>query len=598
MMIKFPYGISDFYRVSSEGYFYVDRTQSIPLLEAAGDQLLFLRPRRFGKSLWLSLLENYYDVARAGDFERLFGQLAIGQQPTPSHNRYLVMTWDFSTVDAQGDGAHIRQALYNQLNGAIERFKVRYAAWLQHDIYLDEQDALRSFASLLTAVQATPYPLYLFIDEYDNFANQVLMAGQGDGHARYAELVQGEGIFKTVFKAIKTASRGQGLERVFITGVSPVVMADISSGYNVAKNIYLEPEFNHLCGFTEAEVTAVLQQVAAGCHFSAAQVTEALTMLRTLYNGYCFNPARYEPIYNPTLVLYFLGAFQKRCQYPEEMLDSNLAPDRNRLLYIARVQGAEALIAAALNEQTPLTVATLAQRFGVAEMVASEQNREALIALLYYLGVLTLTGRNELGEITLRIPNLVIRRLYAERLAELLLPSVRDQDAGHLAARALYQRGAIEPLCSFVEQKILRTLDNRAQGAPDLSANELTIKMVFLALLFEDHFFIVDSEPTLDRTYGDLLLLLRPDMRQYKLLDILIEFKYIKLNALGKNGLELRQMSTDEIKMLPAVQTKLTEAHTQLQTYRATLTQQYGAVLRLHTYAVVALGSSAWSGQR
>jgi len=117
MMIKFPYGISDFYRVSSEGYFYVDRTQSIPLLEAAGDQLLFLRPRRFGKSLWLSLLENYYDVARAGDFERLFGQLAIGQQPTPSHNRYLVMTWDFSTVDAQGDGAHIRQALYNQLNG-------------------------------------------------------------------------------------------------------------------------------------------------------------------------------------------------------------------------------------------------------------------------------------------------------------------------------------------------------------------------------------------------------------------------------------------------------------------------------------------------
>jgi len=292
------------------------------------------------------------------------------------------------------------------------------------------------------------------------------MAGQGDGHARYAELVQGEGIFKTVFKAIKTASRGQGLERVFITGVSPVVMADISSGYNVAKNIYLEPEFNHLCGFTEAEVTAVLQQVAAGCHFSAAQVTEALTMLRTLYNGYCFNPARYEPIYNPTLVLYFLGAFQKRCQYPEEMLDSNLAPDRNRLLYIARVQGAEALIAAALNEQTPLTVATLAQRFGVAEMVASEQNREALIALLYYLGVLTLTGRNELGEITLRIPNLVIRRLYAERLAELLLPSVRDQDAGQLVARALYQRGAIEPLCSFVEQKILRTLDNRAQGHP------------------------------------------------------------------------------------------------------------------------------------
>ena len=322
------------------------------------------------------------------------------------------------------------------------------------------------------------------------------------------------------------------------------------------------------------------------CDFDQNKMAEVLQMMRTFYNGYRFHPDAGELVYNPTLVLYFLKALQRYCRYPDEMLDSNLAPDRNRLVYISQVQGAEALIAAALNEQTPLTVATLAQRFGVAEMVESEKNREALIALLYYLGVLTLTGRNEMGELTLRIPNLVIRRLYAERLGELLLPSVRDQDAGQLAARALYQRGAIEPLCSFVEQKILRTLDNRDY----MSANELTIKMVFLALLFEDHFFIVDSEPALDRTYGDLLLLLRPDMRKYKLFDILIEFKFVKLNAVGKNGVELRQMSADDLKMLPAVQTKLTEARTQLQNYRATLTQRYAALLRLRTYAVVALG--------
>lgn len=585
-MLKFPYGNSNFYQVSTEGFFYIDRTDRIPELEELGQQLLFLRPRRFGKSLLLSMLENYYDVAKAAEFERIFGQLAIGQTPTPLHNRYLIMHWDFSVVQTYDDTPTLLRSLYNHLNNAITLFAQRYAALLPVAIEINPEDGLASFGSLLNAVQQTPYRLYLFIDEYDNFANEVLMTSVGDGRQRYEELVKGEGVFKTLFKNIKAASAGRGLERVFITGVSPVVMADMSSGYNVAENIYFLPELNTLCGFTEAETMAALQQIAEQCGFSAEKTAEAMQMMRLFYNGYRFSAKATELVYNPTLVLYFLKILQRTCEYPEEILDDNLAMDRNRILYISKVKGAESLIVDALNAENPLVISTLAHRFGVAEMLESEKSLELLTALLYYLGVLTLAGRNEQAELILRIPNLVIRRLYADRLRQIFLPGGRSQDQGKDAAKTLYQSGEIEPLCTFIEEKILSVLDNRDY----LHANELTIKMAFLALLFEDHLFIVDSEPALARGYGDLLLLIRPDMRQYKLLDILLEFKFVKQSETGLDRTELRQKPRDALKQLDVVQKKRLEAKTQLQQYRHTLMAKYGSSLRLHTYTVVALG--------
>jgi len=584
--MKFPYGISDFYQVRAENHFYVDRTHLLPVIEDAGKQLLFLRPRRFGKSLLLSLLENYYDVAKASEFDRLFGDLAIGQQPTPLHNRYFVMKWDFSTVQTYGDPEKLQRALYDHLNDQMQAFAIRYQQQLTIQITINPANALSSFASLLTAVRQTSYRLYLLIDEYDNFANEVLMASGVQGQARYSELVQGEGIYKTLFKNIKSASSGQGLERVFITGVSPVVMADMSSGYNVAKNIYLEPEFNTLCGFTEAEVNGVLHQVTQACGLDAAQAAEAMGIMRTFYNGYCFSVDQLERLYNPTLVIYFLEAFQKRCHAPDEMLDSNLAMDRTRIVYVSQLNGAEQLVETALREQPPLSVPTLAYRFGVAEMLEGEKSRDILTALLYYLGVLTLAGRNDEGKLILKIPNLVIRKLYAERLSEMLLPSNHQQDIARAAAEALYQHGELQPLCNLIETKILGVLDNRDYK----SANELTIKLAFLALLFEDHFYIIDSEPTLDRRYGDLLMLIRPEMRQYKLLDILLEFKYLKLDEVGLDGAALHAKPMGELTQLDAVKIQIAEARTQLQTYRATLTSRYGGRLRLRTFAVVALG--------
>jgi len=372
-MLKLPYGFSDFYLLRCENYFYVDRSSHIRLIEETGNQLLFLRPRRFGKSLLLSMLENYYDVAKASEFDKLFGELAIGKKPTEKHNQYLVMKWDFSNVEVQDEKKSLRKALHDHLNNQIKRFAERYHDYFSYTIEIDEDNAISSFESALIAVSQTPYRLYLLIDEYDNFANEVMM-GRGEiNPARYKALLSAESSLKTVFRAVKSASSGNGLERVFITGVSPVLMSDITSAYNVAENIYLLPEFNDVCGFRESELTSVVNQVVAECKLSPDSVQIALNLMQTFYNAYCFSVSVNELVYNPTLVLYFLKHFQRYCQFPQQMLDDNLAMDLGKLTYLSRLPNGRAIIWQALNGTPPLVLSLLANRFGVDQMLKTDQ---------------------------------------------------------------------------------------------------------------------------------------------------------------------------------------------------------------------------------
>ncbi len=430
--MQFPYGLSDFGTLIQEGYFYQDRTDRIPQLEEAGRQLIFIRPRRFGKSLLLSMLEHYYDVNRADQFDALFGHLAIGRQPTPRHNQFLVMKWDFSLVKAQGDIKDIEAALYRHVNDRIIRFQHAYADRLPVPIAIEPTNAVSSWESALTAIAETPYPLYLLIDEYDNFANEVLMTGRR--REFYEGLLYGEGVLKTLFKAVKGSTRG--IDRVFITGVSPVVLSDMTSGYNVGEDIYLKAAFNDLCGFTEPEIAAVLDRMAAaGGPWSPA---EALDLMRTFYNGYRFATKARERLYNPTLSLYFLKALQSDGEYPEQMLDENLAMDRGKLRYIAELPHGEALLAQALNGETGILIPRLAKRFGVADVLAAVKDEPFMASLLYYFGILTLTGVGILGKSILNIPNLVARSLYVERLREMWLPTYEDRQTIPQLAETVY----------------------------------------------------------------------------------------------------------------------------------------------------------------
>lgn len=200
--MKFPYGLADFAALRREGYFYQDRTSYIRTVEERGKQLIFLRPRRFGKSLWLSTLANYYDVARADEFALLFGDLAIGQNPTPLHNQHFILRWDFSKVAVSGAVDEIVQNLYDHINARIFDFGERYAAWLSRAPQIDRNNAIYSFESLLSAIDGQPYKLYLLIDEYDNFANEIAMGGARSDEERYAKMVTGDGVLKTVFKNV------------------------------------------------------------------------------------------------------------------------------------------------------------------------------------------------------------------------------------------------------------------------------------------------------------------------------------------------------------------------------------------------------------
>ncbi len=579
--MKFPYGISDFYQIITEDYLYLDRTDRIRFIEDNGKQLLFLRPRRFGKSLWLSTLANYYDLAKADQFERLFGHLAIGKNPTPLHNQYLILRWDFSLIVSSNDEQEVKRALYNHINNRISQFSNDYQHVLGKAITIDKDDALISFDNLLYATKLSPHHLYLFIDEYDNFANEVLTASR----ERYESLLQGEGLLKTIFKAIKAAT-GMGLDRAFITGVSPVVMSDVTSGYNVAENIYFAPELNDLCGFSENEVEDIVGQVARHCGYKQQQADEAMLMMRRFYNGYRFSKDTETLVYNPTLAFYFLKYWYRYCKYPHNMLDDNLAMDRNKIAYIANLPGGEAVIASALDEENLPLVNHLANRFGVADMMTGSKDSVFMASLLYFFGVLTLGGQTPLRQLILCIPNLVVRQLYIEQIRESLLPGGRTQDAIRQIAEQFYTSGNMQPLCDFIESKLFRVLDNRDYRW----MNEFGVKMAFLSLLFNDFFYIADSEPELGRGYADMTLIARPDMRDTPLLDFLMEFKYVSLKTVDLSGEAVRQADVKALHTLSDVAQALDDAQTQLKTYRQQLSDIYGDKLKLRSYAVVVIG--------
>ena len=579
--MKFPYALSDFGTLMRDGYFYQDRTDRIPRLEDAGRQLIFIRPRRFGKSLLLSMLEHYYDVNRADQFDALFGRLAIGRNPTLLHNQYFIMKWDFSLVKAQGDLKEIEMALYQHVNNRIIRFQRTYAGRLHAPIAIDPANAVSSWESAITAIAETPYPLYLLIDEYDNFANEVLMTGRRQEF--YESLLYGEGVLKTLFKAVKGSIRG--IDRVFITGVSPVVLSDMTSGYNVGEDIYLKAAFNDLCGFTEAEVAAVLERLAAEGRAETWSPAEALELMRTFYNGYRFATNADAPIYNPTLSLYFLKSLQSEGAYPEEMLDENLAMDRSKLRYIAELPHGEEVLAQALNGEQGLIVPRLAKRFGVTDVLTGVKDQPFMASLLYYFGILTLTGIDLLDKPILNIPNLAARSLYVERLREHWLPTYEDRRTIPRLAEGVYLTGDLAPLVDFIEQRYFPILSNRDYRW----SNELMVKLAFLTLLFDDRLYMMVSETEMDHGYIDLSLIVRVDRRSTPALDLLLEFKYVSLKDLKLTGEQVRGPSMAELAALSDVKQALQAAGSQARRYGAVLSERYG-LSDLRLYAVVGVG--------
>jgi hypothetical protein len=402
----------------------------------------------------------------------------------------------------------------------------------------------------------------------------------------YEALVYGDGLLKTLFKTIKSSAGESLFDRIFITGVSPVVMSDITSGFNIAKNIYLEPKFNDLCGFTEKEINDVLENIEENCGFKKGEGAAALNIMCEYYNGYSFEYEANRTIYNPTLALYFFDYFYEYCKYPDEMFDDNLAADEAKLEYIAGIIRGEKLLLDLMNNHNEIVISSLEKRFGIKRMLRDKsKDLKFMASFLYYSGVLTMAGKTTRGKCRLKVPNMVTQGLYVERIREMLLPEPEDRDEGVLAAEKLFEEGNIKPICDFIEQKYFKVFSNRDYQ----STNELTVKTAFLTLLYNNILYIMDSELETGRAYADLTMIIRPDMRQYDILDILLEFQFVSLKDVKLTGEQARNLSREELESLPAMQTKMKEAKEQLARYGNDLEKKYDE-LRLKKFAVVSLG--------
>ncbi|MCP4705716.1 MAG: AAA family ATPase, partial [candidate division Zixibacteria bacterium] len=326
---------------------------------------------------------------------------------------------------------------------------------------------------------------------------------------------------------------------------SPVLMSDITSAYNVAKNIYHEPEFNALCGFQEVEIKAILTQIVTECEFEEDKIDQSLSLIQTFYDGYCFSKFGSKDIYNPTLALYFLESFQKDCRYPDQMLDDNLAMNLSKLTYLSRLPNGRAIVLQALNGTPPLILPVLANRFGIDQMLKTTQSSQFIISLLYYLGILTLDGETVFRKLRFKIPNLVVRKLYVEHLFEMLLPQPEREEV-RLLAEDFYQTGDLQAVCDFMTQRYFEVFGNRDY----ITANELTIKTAFLTVLFNDVWYMMDSETACKRRYTDLTMLIRPDFRDLPLYDFILEFKYLKLSEVKLSGAEVKKLNQTELEAL------------------------------------------------
>jgi len=580
-MKPIPYGNANFYSIREKDHLYIDRTQFIRIIDEMNiERALFIRPRRFGKSLWLNVMTNYYDINQKDQFEHLFGDLYIGKNPTLDHNQYVVINWNFSRMSSRGSVGDIETVLNETLNAVIAEHLSYYSDLLQEKVTF-YTEAINTLSSFLSAVRKLSLKAYLLIDEYDNFANEVMMT-ESDV---YYSLVKKDGPLKTLYKGLKEFLERGLLNRLFITGVSPVVMSDITSGMNICDNIYLDKTFNAMCGFTESDVKRLTDQAILHCGLDKSQSNIIMEMMQTWYNGYIFSPESNERIYNPTLVFYFLKHFIRHCTPPRKMLDSNLAMDEGKLEYIGKeISGKQAIIDV-LQTNAPIQVLDIEDRFTLSAMLnQSAQDNTFMVSYLYYFGMLTIKSQTPTRHLLLEPPNLVVKNLYANQVLRFLLPLGADRSKSSELVMYFFNHHDLTPLIQFVEEKLFPVFTNRDYRW----MNEFALKTVFTTLLCDDINYAMFSEPELSRGFADLCLILRPDARDAALFDLLFEFKYVPVSKLNEKNMD--QLSEKDIRSKSPVKKAFIDAKKQLMFYSKGLQTKFGSQLKLKQYAVVSIG--------
>ena len=529
-----PYGMMNFADIRLDNYYYVDKTSFIPVIEQSDRFFFFTRPRRFGKSLTLNMLQHYYDVRTRDKFDALFGDLYIGKHPTRDRNSYLVLYLNFSGIS--GELHNYRQGLDAHCNTSFDYFCDIYAEYLPQgikEVLNEKAGAVEQLDYLYHQCELAGQQIYLFIDEYDHFTNAIL--SDAESIHRYTEETHKEGYLRAFFNRVK-AGTYSSIKRCFITGVSPVTMDDLTSGFNIGTNYSLTPKFNAMMGFTEDEVREMLTYYSTKAPFHHT-VDELIELMKPWYDNYCFAQECYDQptLYNSNMVLYFVKNYiDNNGKAPRNMIESNIRIDYEKLRMLIRKDkefAHDASIIQTLVSQGYIT-GELKDGFPAANIVDSDN----FVSLLYYFGMLTVSGTYK-GKTKLIIPNQVVR----EQLYTYLLNTYNEADLSFSnhekdeLSSALAYDGAWQSYFNYIADCLKRYASQR-----DKQKGESFVHGFTLAMTAQNRFYRPISEADTQSGYVDIflspMLEIYPDMSH----SYIIELKYAKYKDPESRVEELR----------------------------------------------------------
>ena len=532
---RIPYGMMNFVDVRERDCYFVDKTSFIPALEASNMFFFFMRPRRFGKSLTLTMLQHYYDVLDRDNFEKWYGGLYIGQHPTPERNSYLVISLDFAEVLA--DIHNYSSSLDAYCNTEFRSFCRRYAEYLPDGMMEElcqKEGAVEQLSFLHKRCGEAGLQIYLFIDEYDHFTNKIL--AEPDCLNDYRSETHGTGYLRSFFDAVKAGTK-TAIKRVFVTGVSPVTMDDLTSGFNIGTNYSLSPEFNELVGFTEVDVRAMLEYYATTCEFHHT-TDQLIEIMKPWYDNYCFAKQSYgrTTMYNSNMVLYFVDNYIRNGgEVPDNMLEENIRVDYNKLRMLIRKDKEFANDASIIQTivQQGYTTGELKTGFPAEQL----NHPDNFISLLYYFGMLTIDGTYR-GKTKLSVPNQVVR----EQMYNYLLDTYRENDLrydsyklGNLESDLAYD-GSWQAYFGYIADCIKTFSSQR-----DKQKGEYYVHGFTLALTSQNMYYRPVSELDNQEGYADIFLLPLLDIYKDMQHSYIVELKYAKSGDSAERVEELRQ---------------------------------------------------------
>ena len=545
-MKALPYGLSDFPRIRCEDYYYVDKTRFIEMLERQPPYLFLIRPRRFGKSLFLAMLEAYYSIDYAGRFEELFGELYIGQHPTKRHNSYMVLRFNFSEVSSKLE--FVERSFCEYCCMVMKNFILKYEHLLGSGIWEvvnpDETNPEQMLAALKEYVSRTDCPrIYLLIDEYDNFTNTILSSY---GQERYQEKTHGEGFIRGFFNNIKasTSNAGAAVERLFITGVSPITMDDVTSGFNIGTNISMMPQFNDIIGFSEDEVREMITYYKdENALPEDVTVDRLVELMKPWYDNYCFSSRKLEErMFNSDMTLYFLNSYLQQQLPPETMVDNNIRTDYSKLRHLIRIDKTFGVNASVI--QQIVTEGSITAQISTSFPAEKLTDTENFKSLLFYFGMLSIQG-TDFGSAILGIPNLTVR----EQLYTYLVEAYREAKMFELdlssfsgLVKGMALRGEWEAVFRFFAREL-----ERQSAIREFIDGEAHVKGFLLAYLGLTQGYVLFPEHESSKGYADFYmmpdLLHQPDIAY----SYIVEVKYTKRDASEGEIASLKKEAAEQL---------------------------------------------------